>query len=137
MINMDYELILFIIGTIMITGGSVYILNFLRLKGYNKGEIVQSLNTSRLLLRFVTVNMSRKMKDSHKALFYTDLILHSIDYLQELMDDVPKNDKIERAMHKIYEASNKLNIKLTNEEKEIVKDILVTAYEMYVLVNEE
>jgi transcriptional regulator len=137
MINMDYELILFIIGTIMITGGSVYILNFLRLKGYNKGEIVQSLNTSRLLLRFVTINMSRKMKDSHKALFYTDLILHSIDYLQELMDDVPKNDKIERAMHKIYEASNKLNIKLTNEEKEIVKDILVTAYEMYVLVNEE
>jgi transcriptional regulator len=137
MINMDYELILFIIGTIMITGGSVYILNFLRLKGYNKGEIVQSLNTSRLLLRFVTVNMSRKMKDSHKALFYTDLILHSIDYLQELMNDVPKNDKIERAMHKIYEASNKLNIKLTNEEKEIVKDILVTAYEMYVLVNEE
>jgi transcriptional regulator len=134
---MDVQLIYFILGVMFLTGGSMYFYKLLREKGYNTSDIKASLNTTKLVVRFVTMTLSRQLNDSHKTLYYSDLVISAIDYLQDLSSNMPLKDKINRAMEKIYLTSSSLGIKLSNEEREIVKQVLITAYDMYITLDSE
>jgi transcriptional regulator len=134
---MDYQLLWLILGVIVFTGGSAYIYKLLRERGYDSEDIKVSLNTTKLVIRFVTMTLSRKLDDSHKTLYYSDLVINAINYLQDLSSTMPLNDKINRAMERIYLTSNSLGIKLSNEEREVIKQVLVTAYDMYITLDSE
>jgi transcriptional regulator len=134
---MDYELLWFILGVVVVTGGSLYSYKLLRKNGYTKEDIDNSLNTTKLLIRFVTMTLSRKLKDSYKTLYYSDLVINTINYLQDLSSDIPLNDKINRAMERIYLTGKSFGIKLSEEEKKIIREVLVTAYDMYMTLDSE
>ena len=134
---MEYQLILFILGIIVFTGGFIWLSKYLRLKGYTMDDMQNSLDISRLILRFVKISLSRKLKDTYKIMYHTDLIIDAIEYLKELSLDIPLDEKIDKAMLKIYDVSDKLYIKLNDEEKVIVREVLLTAYDMYVSLQRE
>ena len=134
---MDYQLILFILGIIVFTGGSIWLSKYLRLKGYTMDDMQNSLDISKLVLRFVKISLSRKLKDTYKIMYHTDLILEAIEYLQNLSADIPIDEKVDKAMNKIYDVSDKLYIKLSDEERVIVREVLLTAYDMYVSLQRE
>ena len=134
---MEYQLILFILGIIVFTGGAIYLSKYIRLKGYEMDDIQNSLNISKLVIRFIDVTLSRKLNDTYKIMYHTDLIIDAIEYLQTLSADIPLDEKVDKAMNKIYDVSDKLYIKLNDEERVIVREVLLTAYDMYVSLQRE
>lgn len=129
---MDYQLMFLIIGVIVLTGGALFTIKQLKTKGYTMTDVQSSLNITHLVLRFIRIALSRRMKDSLLRIYYTDLIIDAVEYLQTLSADLPLDKKINMAMESIYKASDKLKINLTNEEKVIIQDVLLIAYDMYV-----
>lgn len=134
---MDYQLILLILGIIVFTGGFMWLSKYLKTKGYTMDDMDNSLNISKLVLRFVKVTLSRKLNDTYKVIYHTDLIIEAIDYLQTLSADISIDEKVDKAMSKIYDVSDKLYIKLNDEERVIVREVLITAYDMYVSLYRE
>ena len=54
---MDYQLILFIFSVIVITLVFAYLSKWFRLKGYKMDDIQNSLDISKLILRFVNISL--------------------------------------------------------------------------------
>ena len=134
---MDYELLYLMLGAIILAGGGMWFFKFLRSKGYDTSDIDNSLEMSKLVLRFVTMTLSRKVDSTYKTVHYTDLIITAIEYLQTLRQDIHVNEKMNLAMDKIVETSEKLNIKLNNDEKAIIREVLRTTYDAYISLEQK
>ena len=128
---MDYELLLFILGTIIFSGVAIYGFKALRKNGYTKSDIENTLTTTHLIVSFTTMALSRKLNDSYKAMYYSDLIIRAIDYLKLMIGGIPLERKIDEAMVKIFSTGSIVGVKLTDIEKAIIRDVLITAYELH------
>lgn len=134
---MEYTLILFALGVIVITLTLIELSKWARLKGYEMDDIANSLDITKLVVRFARISLSRKLKDTYKVMYHTDLIIEAIEYLQTLSADIPIDEKVDKAISSIYKVSDKLYIKLNDEERVIVREVLLTAYDMYVSLQRE
>lgn len=134
---MIYELVFFVLGTMVLAGGLTWFFKVLELRVIHSNTTKVSLNTTKLVIKFVTISLSKRFNSKYKLMYYTDLIINALDYMYMLSEDISLNEKTTMAMNKIFKASNDLKIKLTIEEKIVIKEILITAYEMYISCDNE
>jgi len=129
---MDYNILIFFVCAFIVTGGYMFLLHKIKKNhAIEDNSIIETLDVLATVFEFSKNLFADKFENQDQIEVYSELVIDAIEYMKVLSSDMTVDEKIAHGIDGLVDSAENLDIKLSDNDIEVLREVLKLAYKMH------